>query len=324
MKRLAVLTGITGQDSALLANFLLNKNYDVVGVERRSASPNYWRLEELGIKQRITFASGDLTDQGSLDRIVNLYQPSEFYNLGANSFVGDSWGVPESVMNVNALGCLRCLEAIRKFKPDCRYYQASSSEMFGGPNRVEVLNERSRFYPRSPYGVSKLAAHWMTRNYRESFDLFTCCGILFNHEGPYRGLEFVTRKISDGVARIKLGLQNKIMLGNLESYRDWGDAADFVEAMWLMLQQKEPGDYVIGTGEAHSISDFVHIALESAGLESDFEKYIGVDPKFYRPADVGYLLADPTKAHRELGWKSKTSFERLVKKMVQKDIERLS
>jgi GDPmannose 4,6-dehydratase len=323
MSKLAIISGCTGQDGSLLARFLINKNYRVIGLDRRTAAPTDWRLRELCLYQQPNFevASGDLTDAGCLNRLIARYHPDEFYNLGAMSFVKESWNTPAATYRVNAEGVINCLEAIRHNYPSCRFYQASSSEMFGGANRVaEMLGEQSTFHPRSPYGVSKVAAHFSTINYRESFDLFTCCGILFNHESPYRSEEFVTRKITKALAEIKFGLRDKIVLGNLDAFRDWGSAEDYVEAMWLMLQQDSPNDYVVATGSAHSIQEFLDIAAGHAGLEN---VKIEQNPEFMRPADVNYLLGDASKAENILGWRPRTSFDELVKSMVFKDIQRV-
>ena len=318
MKR-ALITGINGMDGSYLADLLLTKGYEVYGMERRSSSKN--RVNTAHLEGKITFVNGDLTDQNSLVRCLKESDPHEIYNLGAMSFVGESWNTPETTGDVNGMGVLRMLEAIREYGHPVKFYQASTSEMFG--RMVEnPANENTPFYPRSPYGVAKLYAHWITKNYRESYDMFACSGILFNHESERRGIEFVTRKISDGVARIHLGLQDKITLGNLDSYRDWGYAPDYVEAMWLMLQQDKPEDYVIATGEAHSIREFLDVAFNKIG-ESSWEKYVGQDPRFMRPAEVDILRGDPSKAVSDLNWKSKTSFEEMVKKMVDNDIKLL-
>jgi len=331
----AIITGVTGQDGALLSNFLLSKGYKVFGVDRRTSSKTDWRLKELGLLDNPDFhvVSGDLTDPNSISRLVESIEPNEFYNLAAMSFVKESWNTPAATMEINAIGVINCLEAIRIHRPECRFYQASSSEMFGGANRVEVLDENSKFYPRSPYGVSKVAAHWTTINYRESYDLFACNGILFNHESEYRGVEFVTRKITDGVARIYCGLQNHIELGNLDTKRDWGYAGDFVRGMWLMLQQDEPDNYVLATGKTRSIKDFLAAAFECAGWNIEgrdgsvnndrFKNLIKQNPEFIRPADVGQLLGDPTKANKNLGWKPEVTFQDMVNKMVHKDIYRI-
>ena len=320
MKR-ALITGINGMDGSHLADLLLEKGYEVYGMERRTSSPN--RVNTKHLEGKIKFINGDLTDQNSLVRCLKESVPREVYNLGAMSFVGESWNTPEQTGDVNGLGVLRMLEAIRESGvKGVRFYQASTSEMFG--RMVEnPATENTPFYPRSPYGVAKLYGHWITKNYRESYDMFACSGILFNHESERRGIEFVTRKISDGVARIHLGLQDKIMLGNLDSYRDWGYAPDYCEAMWLMLQQDKPDDYVIATGETHSIRDFIDVAFQEIGV-LNWDKHIGQDPRFMRPAEVDVLRGDSKKAQTELGWKPKTSFEDLVKKMVENDIRRLS
>ena len=313
----ALITGINGMDGSHLADLLLEKGYKVYGMERRTSSPN--RTNTSHLDGKITFVNGDLTDQNSLVRCLKESNPDEVYNLGAMSFVGESWNTPEQTGDVNGLGVLRMLEAIREYGKEVKFYQASTSEMFG--RMVEnPAKESTPFYPRSPYGVAKLYGHWITKNYRESYDMFACSGILFNHESERRGIEFVTRKISDGVAKIHLGLQDKIMLGNLDSYRDWGYAPDYCEAMWLMLQQDTPDDYVISTGETHSIRDFLNIAFQEIGI-MDWDKYVGQDPRFMRPAEVDVLRGDSTKAQTELGWKPKTSFRQLVKQMVRNDIK---
>jgi len=288
-------------------------------MERRTSSPN--RTNTKHLEGKIIFLHGDLTDQNSLLRCLKESNPCEVYNLGSQSFVGESWNTPEQTSDVTGLGVLRMLEAIREYGQQVRFYQASSSEMFG--RMIENPSKESTpFYPRSPYGVSKLYGHWITKNYRESYDMFATSGILFNHESERRGIEFVTRKITDGVARIHLGLQDKIMLGNLDAKRDWGYAPDYVEAMWLMLQQEKPDDYVISTGETHSIREFLDVAFQHVGI-IDWEKYVGQNPRFMRPAEVDVLRGDSSKAHMELGWKPKTSFDDLVSKMVKNDIERL-
>ena len=315
MKR-ALITGINGMDGSHLADLLLEKGYEVYGMERRTSSPN--RTNTSHLEGKITFLNGDLTDQNSLVRCLKESNPNEVYNLGAMSFVGESWNTPEQTSDVTGLGVLRMLEAIREYGKEVKFYQASTSEMFG--RMVEnPAKESTPFYPRSPYGVAKLYGHWITKNYRESYDMFACSGILFNHESERRGIEFVTRKISDGVAKIHLGLQDKIMLGNLDSYRHWGYAPDYVEAMWLMLQQDNADDYVISTGETHSIREFLEHAFQHIGV-TNWEKYVGQDPRFMRPAEVDVLRGDSTKAQSELGWKPKTSFRELVEKMVRNDI----
>ena len=312
----ALITGVNGMDGSHLADFLLDKNYEVFGMERRTSTPN--RINTKHLENKITFLNGDLTDQNSLLRCIKESQPDEIYNLGAQSFVGESWNTPEQTSDVTGLGVLRMLEAIREYGLDVKFYQASSSEMFG--RMVEnPAKESTPFYPRSPYGVSKLYGHWITKNYRESYDMFACSGILFNHESERRGLEFVTRKITNGVAQIYNGMIDKIMLGNLDSYRDWGYSPDYVEAMWLMLQQNKADDYVIATGETHSIREFLDIAFKVIGVD-DWDDYVGQDERFMRPAEVDVLRGDASKAKSDLGWIPKTSFEKLVEKMVKNDI----
>ena len=323
--RTALITGINGMDGSHLADLLLNKGYEVWGIERRSSSKNRTNTHHLEQKINFHFFIADLTDQNSLYRALKLAQPDEVYNLAAQSFVGSSWDIPVQTSDVNGIGVLRMLEAIREYEKDTerkvRFYQASTSEMFG--KMVEnPANENTPFYPRSPYGVSKLYAHWMVKNYRESHNMFACSGILFNHESERRGIEFVTRKITDGVARISLGLEDSISLGNIESKRDWGYAPDYVEGMWLMLQQEEPNDYVLATGNSYSIKDLLTIAFDEVGI-SDWEQYVKQDPKFYRPAEVDVLRGDSQKAREELGWVSKTSFDKLVRIMVNNDIDLL-
>ena len=300
----AMITGINGMDGSHLADFLLDKGYKVYGVERRSSTKN--RTNTKHLEGKITFLQGDLTDQNSLLRCLKESNPDEVYNLAAQSFVGESWNTPEHTSEVTGLGVLRILEAIREYNPKIKFYQASSSEMFG--RMVEnPAREATPFYPRSPYGVAKLYGHWITKNYRESYDMFACSGILFNHESERRGIEFVTRKISDGVARIKLGLADHITLGNLEAKRDWGYAPDYVEAMWLMLQQDEANDYVIATGETHSIREFLDVAFKHIGI-ARWDSYIKQDARFMRPAEVDVLRGDYTKANDSLNWKPNTSF----------------
>ncbi len=320
MNKTALITGINGMDGSHLADFLLNKGYTIYGVERRSSSKN--RTNTKHLEDKITFLQGDLTDQNSLFRCLKESNPTEIYNLAAQSFVGESWNNPEHTSEVTGLGVLRILEAIREFNPKIRFYQASSSEMFG--RMVEnPSKEDTPFYPRSPYGVAKLYGHWITKNYRESYNMFACSGILFNHESEKRGIEFVTRKISDGVAKIKLGLADHITLGNLDAERDWGYAPDYVEAMWLMLQQDTPDDYVIATGNKHSIRDFLDAAFKCIGID-EWDSYIKQDPRFMRPAEVDVLRGDYTKAKTQLGWEPKTTFTQLVEKMVLNDIKLLS
>jgi len=316
----ALITGINGMDGSHLADFLLEKGYKVYGVERRSSSKN--RINTKHLEGKVTFLQGDLTDQNSLFRCLKESNPDEVYNLAAQSFVGESWNTPEHTSEVTGLGVLRILEAIREFNPKIRFYQASSSEMFG--RMVEnPSNENTPFYPRSPYGVAKLYGHWITKNYRESYDIFACSGILFNHESERRGIDFVTRKISDGVARIKLGLANHISLGNLDAKRDWGYAPDYIEVMWLMLQQDTPDDYVIATGDTRSIREFLDEAFKCVGIE-DWEPYIKIDPQFMRPAEVDVLRGDYSKAKFQLGWEPKTNFNELVKIMIDNDIKLLT
>ena len=312
----ALITGINGMDGSHLADFLLEKGYKVYGVERRASNRNRVNTEHL--VDKITFLQGDLLDQNSLLRCLKESNPDEIYNLGAQSFVGESWNTPEHTSEVTALGVLRMLEAIREFNPKIRFYQASSSEMFGrmveNPSR-----ETTPFYPRSPYGVAKLYGHWITKNYRESYDMFACSGILFNHESERRGIEFVTRKITDGVAKIHLGLADTIALGNLDAERDWGYAPDYVEAMWLMLQQDTPDDYVIATNEKYSVREFLTEAFKVVGIEN-WSSYVVQDPRYMRPAEVDVLLGDYSKAKQNLGWSPKTSFKDLVRIMVENDI----
>jgi GDPmannose 4,6-dehydratase len=314
----AVITGITGQDGSYLAEFLLAKGYEVVGVVRRTSHHSYERIEHLVPRVRIEAA--DLLDQHSLTTVIRDVQPDEVYNLAAQSFVPTSFTQPVLTGEFTALGVTRLLEAVRLACPSARFYQASSSEMFGKVQETPQ-RESTPFYPRSPYGVAKLYGHWITVNYRESYDLFAVSGILFNHESPRRGIEFVTRKVTDGVARIKHGLTRTLALGNLEARRDWGFAGDYVDAMWRMLQQPEPVDYVIGTGVTHSVGDLVRVAFERVGL--DWREHVVIDERYYRPAEVDLLLADPSKATRELGWTPATTFEELVHMMVDADLERL-
>jgi GDPmannose 4,6-dehydratase len=314
----ALITGITGQDGSYLAELLLKKGYHVVGVARRSSTVTYERIEH--IIDDITVVPGDLHDQGSLLSLLEEYKPTEVYNLAAQSFVPTSWTQPALTGDVTAIGVTRLLEAIRYVNPKIRFYQASSSEMFG--KVVEVpQTEATPFYPRSPYGVAKVYGHWITVNYRESFNMFTTSGILFNHESPRRGLEFVTRKISDGAARIKLGKARELRLGNLESQRDWGFSGDYVVAMWLMLQQDHPDNYVIGMGETHAVREFCEIAF--AHVDLDYKKFVVQDEKFYRPAEVDLLISNPSKARLALKWEPSVSFKDLVIMMVESDLARL-
>jgi GDPmannose 4,6-dehydratase len=319
VSRRALITGITGQDGSYLAELLLEKGYEVFGMTRRASTENVGRIEHL--IDRLTLIQGDLLDQPSLGSALNDARPQEVYNLGAQSFVPTSWNQPVLTAEFTAVGVTRLLEAIRSVDPAIRFYQASSSEMFGKVREVPQ-NEQTPFYPRSPYGVAKVYGHYITVNYRESHGLFAVSGICFNHEGARRGLEFVTRKISDGVARIKLGLAEELRLGNLDAKRDWGFAGDYVEAMWLMVQQDEPSDYVIATGEEHSVREFVEIAFEHASL--DWERHVVTDPAFLRPAEVDHLVGDASKAREQLGWEPKVSFRQLVEMMVDADLARLS
>jgi GDPmannose 4,6-dehydratase len=318
LSKRALITGITGQDGSYLAEFLLAKNYEVFGITRRSSTNSFDRIEH--IVDKITLLSGDLLDEHSLATAIREAQPDEIYNLAAQSFVPTSWTQPVLTAEFTAVGVTRLLEAMRAIKPDARFYQASSSEMFG-----KVLEtpqkESTPFYPRSPYGVAKVYGHWITVNYRESYGLFACSGILFNHESPRRGLEFVTRKVTDAAARIKLGLSSELRLGNLDARRDWGFAGDYVEAMWLMLQQDEPDDFVVSTGETRSVQELVEAAFGAAGL--DWREHVVLDPKFIRPAEVDLLVGDPSKARAKLGWKPKVAFAELINDMVDADLARL-
>jgi GDPmannose 4,6-dehydratase len=318
MSKTALITGITGQDGSYLAEFLLSKGYRVCGVVRRSSTVNFERLYHL--QDRIELIPGDLLDQNSLISALQQSEPQEVYNLASQSFVPTSWNQPVLTGEFTALGVTRILEAVRLVNPKIRFYQASSSEMFGMV-RESPQNEQTAFYPRSPYGVAKLYGHWITVNYRESYGLFTCSGILFNHESPRRGLEFVTRKVSYGAVRVKLGLQSKLKMGNLDAERDWGFAGDYVQAMWQMLQQAKPQDYVVATGVAHSVRQLLEIAFGHLGM--DYRDYVETDPAFLRPAEVYHLLGDASKARQELGWKPNVSFEGLVKMMVDEDLARL-
>jgi GDPmannose 4,6-dehydratase len=319
MTKRALITGITGQDGSYLAELLLEQGYQVTGVVRRSSAPNLWRIEHL--LDRIELVPADLLDQLSLIRVVDAVRPHELYNLAAMSFVPASWDQPMLTGEFNAQGVTRVLEAIRQVDTSIRVYQASSSEMFGKVREVPQT-ENTSFYPRSPYGVSKVYGHYITVNYRESYSLFAVSGILFNHESPRRGLEFVTRKVTDAVARIKLGMAHSISLGNLAACRDWGFAGDYVRAMWLMLQQPEPDDYVISTGIAHSVQDLVEIAFGRVGL--DWKKYVKLDPKLIRPAEVDHLIGDASKARQKLNWKPAVDFKALIEMMVDADVERLA
>lgn len=337
MAKKALITGIRGQDGAYLAKLLLEKGYEVWGADRRSGEGSNWRLKELGIEDSVNIAYMDLLELTNIKRTIEKIMPDEVYNLAAQSFVQASFDMPILTADIDAMGVLRLLEILRTVKPDAKFYQASSSEMFGKVQNTPQ-NERTPFYPRSPYAVSKLFGHWITVNYRESYGMFACSGILFNHESPLRGVEFVTRKITYGVARIKYGLQNKIVLGNLDSKRDWGYAPEYVEGMWLMLQQNEPDDYVLATGETHSVREFVERAFECADFIIEWsgegvntkgiDKKTGrilveVSPQFYRPAEVDILIGDATKAKERLGWYPKVKFNELVEIMVKKDIDRV-
>jgi GDPmannose 4,6-dehydratase len=319
MGKRALITGITGQDGSYLAELLLAHGYEVHGIVRRASTTNYWRIEHL--LDRLRLHPADLLDQLSLIRVIDAVRPQELYNLAAMSFVPSSWDQPMLTGEYNSQGVTRALEAVRQVDPTIRFYQASSSEMYGKVREVPQT-ELTPFYPRSPYGVSKVFAHYITVNYRESYGLFAVSGILFNHESPRRGLEFVTRKVTDGVARIKLGLSDALYLGNLDAQRDWGFAGDYVRAMWLMLQQDQADDYVVATGQSHSVRELVDVAFAHAGLDSG--KYVKLDPKFLRPAEVDHLIGDAAKARSVLGWQPDVSFEVLVKMMVDADVQRLS
>ena len=322
MAKRALITGILGQDGPYLAKYLLSKDYKVYGMIRRYSSPKFENLDYLGITNQVEYIEGDLTDDASLINIIKNLRPEEVYNLAAQSFVGSSWDQAKLTTEINALGTLNMLSAIKLFSPTSRFYQASTSEMFGLESTDGYQDEKTPFHPRSPYGISKVYAHWMTVNFRESYGMFAASGILFNHESPLRGIQFVTRKITDGVARIKLGLAKELRLGNLSPKRDWGFAGDYVEAMYLMLQQDKPDDFVIATGENHSVEEFVEAAFKYAGI-SDFKKYIKADPRFNRPAEVYDLKGRPEKAKKVLGWKPKVNFKELVEIMVDADIKRL-
>ena len=317
-KKRALITGITGQDGSYLAELLLDKGYEVFGVVRRLSAPNVWRIQHL--LDKVTLLQADMLDQLSLIKAVDVAQPDEFYNLAAMSFVPASWDQPMLTGEFNAQGVTRALEAVRSVNPKIRFYQASSSEMYGRVREVPQT-EMTPFYPRSPYGCTKVYGHYITVNYRESYDLFAVSGILFNHESPRRGIEFVTRKVTDGVARIALGMNDSLKLGNLDARRDWGFSGDYVRAMWLMLQQDQPDDYVIATGTAYSVRDLVEAAFGHVGL--DWNKYVGVDAKFIRPAEVDLLIGDPSKAKKELGWEPAVDFKQLIAMMVDADLARL-
>lgn len=322
MAKKALITGILGQDGPYLAKYLLGKGYKVYGLIRRYSNPSFDNLDFLGITKEVELVQGDMTDEASLYSIIKMLQPAEVYNLAAQSFVGASFEQAKLTTEINALGVLYLLNAIKFFSPATRFYQASTSEMFGLANNDGVQDEKTNFHPRSPYGVSKVYAYWMTVNFRESYNIFTANGILFNHESPIRGIQFVTRKITDGVARIKLGLAKDLRLGNLKARRDWGFAGDYVEAMHLMLKQDKGDDYVVGTGENHSVEEFVKLAFMEVGIK-DWQKYIITDPRFIRPAEVPNLKANPAKAMKILDWKPKVSFKQLVAMMVEADLKRL-
>ena len=316
----ALITGITGQDGAYLAKLLLDKGYKVYGVIARRSTSTTWRLNFLGITNEIELIEGDMTDVTSLIRAIQKSNATEVYNLAAQSFVGTSWEQPVLTAQVTGVGVTNILEAIRLTNPSIRFYQASTSEMFG-LIQEEMQSEKTPFYPRSPYGVAKLYGHWITVNYRESFNLHASSGILFNHESPLRGIEFVTRKVTDAVARIKLGIQDDLRLGNIDAKRDWGFAGDYVEAMWLMLQKEQPDDYVVATGRTTTVRDMCKIAFEYVGL--NYEDFVVIDPKFYRPAEVDVLLGNPAKAQENLGWEAKTSLDELITMMVDADLQRV-
>lgn len=320
--KIALITGILGQDGPYLAKLLLEKGYKVYGLIRRYTNPNFSNLDYLGITDKVNFVTGDLTDECSLINIIKNVKPDEVYNLAAQSFVGSSWDQAKLTTEVNSLGVLYMLNAIKLFSPTTKFYQASTSEMYGNNNINGIQSDDTAFHPRSPYGISKLYAYWMTNNFKESYGLFCCNGILFNHESPIRGIEFVTRKITVGVAKIKLGLADEIRLGNLDAKRDWGFAGDYVEAMWLMMQQDKPDNYIVCTGENHSVKEFLVAAFEEVGI-SDWEKYVKIDPRFKRPAEVDDLRGDPKKAMEKLNWKPKVGFKELVKIMVEADLKRL-
>lgn len=328
MGKKALITGITGQDGSYLAEFLLSKGYEVHGIIRRSSSFNTERIEHIyqdphATERKLHLHFGDLSDSGTIISLIQKIQPDEIYHLGAQSHVRVSFDIPEYTMDITGLGTLRILEAIRHVNPKIKFYQAGSSEMFGNPLTPPPFNEQTPFNPQSPYGCAKVLAHHTTKNYRESYGIFACNGILFNHESPRRGETFVTRKITRGVAQIKAGLDTKIFLGNLSAKRDWGHSVEYVEAMWLMLQQEKPDDYVIATGETHSIEEFLQEAFACANLGA-YEKYLEIDPHYYRPTEVNILIGDATKAKKELGWEPKIKFKELVKTMVEADIKNLN
>lgn len=319
MVKAALITGITGQDGAYLAKFLLEKNYEVYGTYRRVSTPNFWRLQYLDIFEKVYLIPVDLVDTSSLVEAIKIAEPDEVYHLAAQSFVGASFEQPVGTGDITGLGVTRILEAVRQIDPSIKFYQASTSELYGR-GHTRPLKEDDVFRPSSPYAAAKLYGYWLTRIYREAYNIFACNGILFNHESPLRGLEFVTRKISNGVAKIAHGIEKELRLGNLDAKRDWGYAPDYVESMWLMLQQKEPDDYVIATNESHSVREFVEKAFDIAGL--DWQEYVKVDKRFLRPLDVNYLQGDYSKAEKKLGWKPRVKFDKLVKIMVEEDLKR--
>lgn len=323
MAKKALITGVTGQDGAYLAKFLLEKDYEVFGLVRRMVNRNFENLEYLGVADKVEYVDGDMTDEASLINAVKTIYPNEIYNLAAQSFVGTSWDQPVVTCEVNAVGVLKLLDAVKVSCPTAKFYQASTSEMFGNVHNNGIQDEETPFHPRSPYAISKLFSFWTVVNYRESYNMFCANGILFNHESPIRGKEFVSRKITDGVARIKLGLAKEIFLGNLDSMRDWGFAGDYVEAMWLMLQQEKPDDFIISTGETHSVKDFLDLAFKLIGID-DWTPYVKIDPKFKRPAELFTLKGTNSKAKDVLGWQPKVSFKELVEMMVEADLKRLS
>ncbi|MEK7173426.1 MAG: GDP-mannose 4,6-dehydratase [Patescibacteria group bacterium] len=323
MRKTAFITGILGQDGPYLAKLLLGKGYEVYGLIRRYSNPNFSNTDYLEVTDRINFVMGDMIDESSLMNIIKTIQPDEVYNLAAQSFVGSSWDQARLTTEVNSLGVLYLLNAVKSFAPRAKFYQASTSEMFGNSSQKSLQNEDTPFHPRSPYAISKLYAHWIVNNFKESHGMYCVNGILFNHESPIRGREFVTRKISEGVAKIKLGLAKEIRLGNLNSKRDWGYAGDYVVAMWLMLQQPKPDNYIISTGENHSVEDFAREAFSYAGI-SDWKKYIKIDPQFKRPAELFTLCGKSDKARKILGWKPKVGFKKIVAMMVQADLDQLS
>lgn len=318
----ALITGVNGQDGAYLAKLLLEKGYKVFGIIRRSTRKAYENLEYLGVANEVNYVDGDLTDEASLIRAVRLVNPDEVYNLAAQSFVGTSWDQPQITTAANSMGVLYLLDTVKNFAPRAKFYQASTSEMFGNSSEEGIQTESTPFHPRSPYAVSKLYAHWIVVNYRESYNMFCCSGILFNHESPIRGKEFVTRKITDGVARIHLGVADRINLGNLDSKRDWGFAGDYVEAMYLMMQQDEPDNYIVSTGETHTIRDFLDVAFKHVGID-DWSSYVFLDPAFRRPAELFTLQGRSDKARKKLGWKPKVNFDQLVTMMVDADLGRV-